>query len=751
MTGAQVAFLAGFRSERRLSALLKGYDDLNTPFAAADDAVVRLGSSDEAAAWRNAMVALLEANLGAATMRAVFLLSERWSSRPVADLVTIAEAVHQIGREGGSSAAHAILETLPACLLLVPDSTDLRRISAALVQLARQAPESVGIVARRLNGLLQTLDAAGFELWLTGGLRATGANARRRRTYFALDDPLASLPEENDFSRLEHRLSMGLAVLWNRRPLLRGVRARRTTLVGGVPGFPDRFAGVTESATDRLYWASMAHAGAHLALSTQQFPVGRLKPLQVVLVSLIEDARVEHLAMQAMPGLARLWRSYHMAQAEGHATAADLLARLSRALIDPSYADDHGWVEKGRTLFASAAPRLDDPAISREIGGLLGNDLGQMRLQFNPRTYVIEPAYRDDNMGLWDFGDQNGELVEEIDIGAESARVEQKQDDEGKRDNQIDPDSPRARPQTSVASDGILIAHYPEWDYELGRSRPNWATIRESEPDLPRALISVTGASEAEAIARRVTAIARGAAIGRRIREKRQIEGEILDIDASIASMIERRGNQPPDIRVFQREVPGPRELALLLLLDLSQSTGDKGRDGRTVLSVERDAALILGAAFDVAGDSLAIHGFNSDTRERVRYVKFKDFVEPMDAAVTARLRTMTSAHSTRLGAALRHAGTYLRRRRSFRRVLLILTDGEPSDIDIQDPRYLVEDARQAVLAMRGIGIDVFAFGLGQGSFQALDRIVGHKRSLRVPRIDALPRRVMQLYAQLKT
>lgn len=750
MTAAQVASLSSFRSERRLSALLRGYDDLDAPFAAADRAVVRLGSVDDVAAWRRAMVALLEANLGAATMRAIFTLSERWSSRPAADLVTIAEAVRQIGREAGSSATQAILETFPACLLLVPQSADLRRVFAALTQLARQAPESVGVVAGRLNSLLKTLDASGFELWLTGGLRTCGANVRRRRAYFALDDPLASLPAESDFARLEHRLSMGLAVLWDRRPLLRAAPARRATLVGGVLGLPHRFAGVTEASTDRLYWASMAHAGAHLALSTQ-FPVGRLKPLQVVLVSLIEDARVEHLAMEMMPGLARLWRPYHTAQALGHATAADLLARLSRALIDPSYADDHGWVEKGRTLFAAATRRLDDPAISREIGGLLGNDIGQMRLQFNPRTYAIEPPYRDDNMGLWDFGDRNGELADEIDIGAESARVERKEGDKGKPDNQIDPDSPRARPKKSIASDGILVAHYPEWDYELGRGRPNWVTVRESEPDLPRIPMGMTTTSEADAVARRVTAIARGATIGRRIREKRQLEGEMLDIDASIAAMIERRGKQSPDIRVFQREIPGPRELSLLLLLDMSQSTADKGRDGRSVIAVERDAAAILGAAFDAAADSLAIHGFNSDTREKVRYIKFKDFAEPMDAVVAARLRAMTSAHSTRLGAAIRHAGTHLQRRRSFRRVLLVLTDGEPSDIDVQDPRYLVEDARQAVLALRRTGIDVLAFGLGQGSFQALDRIVSHKRSLRVPRIDTLPERVMQLYARLKT
>jgi nitric oxide reductase activation protein len=71
--------------------------------------------------------------------------------------------------------------------------------------------------------------------------------------------------------------------------------------------------------------------------------------------------------------------------------------------------------------------------------------------------------------------------------------------------------------------------------------------------------------------------------------------------------------------------------------------------------------------------------------------------------------------------------------------VLLVLTDGEPSDIDVEDPRYLIKDARQAVLTLRRTGIDVLAFGLGQRSFHALDRIVGHKRSLRVPQIGTLP------------
>ena len=106
------------------------------------------------------------------------------------------------------------------------------------------------------------------------------------------------------------------------------------------------------------------------------------------------------------PGLRRVWAPFHVATPSGVITAPTLLARLARALFDPDYADPDGFVNKGRALFAAEVDRLDDISLSRRIGGLLGNDLGQMRVQFNARTYVVEPVYRDDGLGLWDFGDR---------------------------------------------------------------------------------------------------------------------------------------------------------------------------------------------------------------------------------------------------------------------------------------------------------------------------------------------------------
>jgi hypothetical protein len=118
------------------------------------------------------------------------------------------------------------------------------------------------------------------------------------------------------------------------------------------------------------------------------------------------------------------------------------------------------------------------------------------------------------------------------------------------------------------------------------------------------------------------------------------------------------------DNRIFERTENGFRDLSVLLLLDLSRSTADKDRHGRSILSVERDAASIMAEAFEAAGDTLAVHGFNSNGREKVSYRRLKEFKEPFDSTIRARLGALYSEHSTRLGAAIRQVDEGLAARR---------------------------------------------------------------------------------------
>jgi hypothetical protein len=78
--------------------------------------------------------------------------------------------------------------------------------------------------------------------------------------------------------------------------------------------------------------------------------------------------------------------------------------------------------------------------------------------------------------------------------------------------------------------------------------------------------------------------------------------------------------------------------------------------------------------------------------REDVRVFCLKDFGEPYGAPVKERLAHLAPHLS---------AGAEIAEVRSHRKLILVLTDGEPSDIDVVDPRDLVENARRAVLALR--------------------------------------------------
>ena len=92
-----------------------------------------------------------------------------------------------------------------------------------------------------------------------------------------------------------------------------------------------------------------------------------------------------------------------------------------------------------------------------------------------------------------------------------------------------------------------------------------------------------------------------------------------------------------------------------------------------------------------------AIAGFSSNTRHEVRYQHIKGYGERWNDQVKGRLAALQAGWSTRMGAAIRHAGHYLGARQADKKLLLILTDGEPSDIDVHDERLLIEDTRKAV------------------------------------------------------
>jgi len=749
---------------RRIHLLMRQRDALRPLFRSAWDNLAARFDADELEGWATGVLALADVNAGPSCLVAFWEISRSHPTEDgIASLIVAAQTAANVCRHAGAQATAATLNSVAVARRILGAGPGLARWWRAMDDLALRAPESVEATASRMSDILSAGNIYSFESFIAVGLKLAAGDRRRRLAFFTLQDELARRLVERasagvGFAETERQTKAFVTSLWGRPPLLRSFPGdtghapqRRVGIAGPLIRMPEIYRGVQGDAAYSLYRAAAAHAQAHLVFGGPRFPVGALKPLQIALVTLIEDARIESLAMRQLPGLRKQWSPYHIAVPAGVTAAPTLIARLARALFDPSYDDDDSFVAKGRSMFEARLPHLEDPAISREIGMLLGNDLGQMRVQFNAKTYVVEPVYRDDGLGLWDFGDEAPSFGETLDLAVDAVRVEQRDDPETSIRPDVLEDESRLGRARPVAPDrrGIVIAKYPEWDRAHGVERPEWTTVREIHGRPGDARLVEEALERADVLRNRIRRLVRGVRVGRAIRLKRQLDGHDLDVDAVLDAGIALRSRQEPDPRVFRATTSKHRDLVVLLLIDISESTRDRLASGASILDVERLAVAVLAEAMSALGDPFSMLAFASNGRDDVEMTTVKAFNEPYDRACVGRLAALSPGLSTRLGTALRHAGELISHARSFRKLVIVLTDGEPSDIDVADPLDLVEDARRAAVGLRARGIDSFGVVLGSNAMNSAVRIFGRGNTMLVPRIEDLPARLSELYFRL--
>lgn len=722
------------------------------------------------ARWLRARRRLAQAGYGDAVVNSY----TRYSCELVSQIdpqyvLQLADVVSTVAIKSGKAAA----EELPATALKVAtrlegDEWRFRSWLSLMERFVNLAPESMLVVLQQMDQLLSRLNVSRLESWLLAGVRAAGTDSERRYQFFNFANPEAARWLEREsgsviFTDVQRELKAYMNALWGIRMPLRETSMhapdhvwRRATFGGGIIHMPPAFPGYRGDQATDLFHACVAHVGAHLRYSLKPFPVKQLKPMQVALISLIEDARVEYLAMREFPGLRRLWLPFHIALASGVMTAPSLFARLSRALIDPNYQDEDGWIRRGRELVDAQRHRWDQDS-SREIGGLLGNNLGQMRVQFNAKTFVVEPAYRDDNRGLWDFGEQQSGMEMEAEMMFDSAQIKEQPeqdhtppDDERQELEQSDDTEASPISVQVVEEEGIPVARYSEYDYITGRERQEWTTIVEFMPK-PGPLHMVENTLEQYAdVVQQIKQLISNARVSRPQRLRKQHDGDYLDIDACIEAEVSKRLGEQPDPRVYSRTERRHRDLSVMVLLDISESTNEKILESEArVIDVECQATALLAHAMAGLNDPFAIAAFCSNQREEVHYYRVKNFDTPYEDRSQSYLAGLTGGYSTRLGAAIRHAAEDLKTQLTHRRLILVLSDGEPSDIDVSDKNYLVEDARHAIHSLAQHGIDVFCVGLESGGENYLTRIFGRRNFVQINKLESLPERLPMLYFRL--
>jgi hypothetical protein len=492
----------------------------------------------------------------------------------------------------------------------------------------------------------------------------------------------------------------------------------------------------------KLRRAMLAHAVAHLRHSRPARPAHGLKPMGIAVVSAIEDARVERLLWRDFPGL-HGWFAASLPPASDPLDLrfAALVSRMDRLLLLPDAIDDNHWVNKARRLFDEtvASAGLEDYDAFRAIASILANDLGQMRVRFEPQHYAVPAPWRDDNSYLWEFAETETAPDEAIALQQAGARPPPSDA----------PDEGSGPPPSDAAGDIELGRYtYPEWDRKLERLRPDWCTVIEKLPAWQGLL---PGREQAAPGNGRIAPLAlpRARHLDRTHRLRRQWEGDDIDLNAAIEVLVDRRLRLRPDARLFMRPGKGPRPSSVLVLLDLSASANDPGPHAASLLDIEKQAAPLLAASNARGIDRLAIHGFSSNTRAEVYYYRLLEAGRPLDAPTSAMIGALRGRYSTRMGAALRHAAALMQAEPPGQRAVLLVTDGAPSDIDVHDPQYLIEDARQAVAEARDAGVRTACIAVDGAADAYVRRIFGWRNYCIADDARSLPVRLARMSARL--
>ena len=672
--------------------------------------------------------------------------------------------------------------TLPTAARRLGDPELLRGYLGFVHQLSAKAARGLRPMLNHMDDLLGKLTLSGLKRWAFFGADAYRRDFQNLQSYFNLEtaDSKAMLQKERRgtlFIDTQRKLNFYLRALWGRDFFLRPTAADhegfKPYIEHRVLHLPDAVDDVAGVKGLEVYRAIAAHVAAHMCYTEKAISAEQLSQAQMFFIGHLEDARIEYNAVQNFPGLKKLWKSLLEAEYEGkveHPTVV-ILEHLALMLLDESVRSDDEELNAFADRFhAQIEENKNNVNFSWHMGIELFNlfaarrEVPSLRILQNNRI-----PYRDDNRYAWEFEEFDWDT--EVEYVPASQRQVRRKVSIIEMANEVDVENAGDDAQeiwtceTEVfpyEDEGISYNqkwgrepisdpfHYQEWDYQVQLHRPDWVTVFEHRQPMgdPETIEDIL--TEYKPVTHRIKQIIDLLTPEGVQRVRNMEDGDEIDLNAAVDAMVAIRMGEQPNPRITMRNVIKSRDLAVVLLLDLSESTNEVVPDSdKTILQLTREAASLVSTAINGVGDPFAIHGFASDGRHDVQYYRFKDFNQRFDDEAKARLAGMRGGLSTRMGAAMRHAAQHLLKQPERRKLLLLVTDGEPADIDERDPQHLRHDTRKAVEELHSKGILTYCLTLDANADAYVKRIFGMNNYTIIDHVDRLPEKLPVLFATL--
>lgn len=567
-----------------------------------------------------------------------------------------------------------------------------------------------------------------------------------------------------------HRLS------WLRRLGTWADRLPRASFDGAVLRLPESLAVFPDARANAALYLWLATAAAGLTGLT---PAQESDPLRADLAAIDLAEAMTRRALELAPGFAALHADLcALTLAARHLPAlppaeAAVEARLRRALGDPAPLPPlPARTPRRYRAFRPVAmwPDLREPAQSEttavENRATEGapEEAAEEKTARRARRRKADQAERRDSLILHKF-EAILSMAEFLNL---NRRVED--DDEDSARKAADDQDEIALAQISKAPATRLKLHldlapedvdreavagqftYPEWDVTRRRYMADHvrvlATRAEASKTTPRFRDDPRAAARIRAVRRQFEALH-----PTRVSVPGFADGDELDTERAVRARVDFLANGEANDRVWRQTRPERRDLAVSILLDVSRSTESAipghGHEGRAVIDIEREALAALAWGLDACGDSFAIHAFSSLKRSRVFVQEVKSFAEPMAGDTEERIAALNPGHYTRLGAAMRHVSAGLAKQARKRRLLLVITDGKPNDLDHYEGRHGIEDSRMAVIEARRAGHAVYGITVDRDGKSWFPRIFGQGGFSVIPHPEKLTAALPAIYRQL--
>ena len=288
------------------------------------------------------------------------------------------------------------------------------------------------------------------------------------------------------------------------------------------------------------------------------------------------------------------------------------------------------------------------------------------------------------------------------------------------------------------------VFFYPEWDTSLKQYRQNWCRVQELvmqvDDDNDQSLnISELRFSEYQ-IKKTLDMI-----INTQRFIRYQSDGDEIDIDAWVEASSNKTQHADDFQQVYIRNNKNSRSVAIMFAIDISGSTAGWKNE------IIKQSTWLLSRTLSKLDDQYAIYAFSGSGREQCDIYPVKQFDEKYSNTIKQRISKLAAQQYTRMGAAIRHLSKILNQAEAKTKILLVLTDGKPDDIDSYRGHYGIEDTRRAFNEAKALHLNPFVLTFDKDSIEYLPYMLGKNRYRLISEISMLPVQISTLYKQLTT